>query len=131
MMKKKNKRRKKKIQNEEEEEKNVVKTCHVNRRLEASPLLSRYPGCAAERRANCFSFLGHRRADLLQNQKHSTVPRAQPREVGGKALVKGREAAVFRGLDEAVEDAGVERGVCWGGFLSFQRGFERIPEKKK
>jgi hypothetical protein len=70
--------------------------------------------------------LGHRRADLLQDQEHSTVPRAQAREVGGEALVKGREAAVLGGLEEAVDDAGVEGGVCWESFF---RGFE-VSRKK-
>ena len=53
----------------------------------------------------------HRPADLLQNQKHCAVPRAQAREVGGEALVERGDAAVPGGLDEAVHDARVESRV--------------------
>lgn len=55
---------------------------------------------------------GHRRADLLQDQEHRAVPRPQPGEVRGEALVEGGEASVLGGFDEAVEDARVEGGIC-------------------
>ena len=53
----------------------------------------------------------HRRADLLQHEEHCAVPRAQAREIGGKALVEGGDAAVPGGLDEAIENARVEGRV--------------------
>ena len=44
---------------------------------------------------------------LLQRQEQRHIERAQPREVGGEALVECGHAALARGLQRAVKDAGV------------------------